>query len=172
MKNNPLKLTLPQLFPSRVPRLYFGATPPTRPLTPREKLAERLFVGLQIFSYSLFAVGGIVGYVFYQLYGLILLTLLGYLAGVWVRRSLGIRGLKPTTGFFMRLRERARGAPPGLLEWLLEKLSQNELPPAKCQAILQVYDRSVTRLKKISSTEDQNAILAELDRRVKNLYYD
>lgn len=167
MKNSFLKI--PQLFPSRIPQLFFGATAAERSTTRREQLADNLYIALQILSHSLLFIGGIFGYAFYQFYGLILFGALGYLSGVWMRRSMGIRGLKPTTGFFIRMRERALGSRPGLLEWLLEKISLNEFTQAKCRAVTQAHERAVKKLKQTDSAEEQNRILADLDKKVKQI---
>jgi hypothetical protein len=138
----------------------------------REKLVETLYLTLQVISQVLLILGGILGYIFYEIYGLILFAAAGYLLGVWIRRSLGIRGRKQTTGFFMRMRERAQGFRPGLLEWTLEKVSRNEFTRAKCRAVTQIYEKSVRQLKQSQSTEEQNRILADLDKRVYQILYD
>jgi hypothetical protein len=152
--------------------LYFGAAAYPRELNGREKLAERLFQILQIISHILLILGGILGYIFYQVYGLLLFAALGYLAGVWMRRSMGIRGRKPTTGFFMRMRERAQGSKPGFLEWALEKVSRNQITQAESRAVTQVYEKSLKQLKLSDSTEAQNRILADLDRKVFQILHD
>jgi hypothetical protein len=155
-----------RIFPSRIPQLYYGTAAYPRELTGREQLAERLYQILQLISHILLIVGGILGYIFYQLYGLILFAALGYLAGVWMRRSLGIRGRKPTTGFFKRMRERAQVSKPGILEWTLEKVSRNEFTQTECRSVTQIYEKTVRQLKQSDSTEAQNRLLVELDRRV------
>jgi hypothetical protein len=155
--------------PTRIPQLYYGASAVPRSTTGRAKLAEALYLFLFILSYILFAVAGLLGYLFRQAYGLAIFGLLGYGAGVWIRRSLGLRGRKRTTGFFMRMRERAQGARPGLLEWLLEKVSGREVTQAKCKAVVLAYEKSVKGLKGAKTTEEQNKILAELDRRVQQI---
>jgi hypothetical protein len=160
---------IPQLVPTRFPQLFYGSAAAPRVQTKRQRLAERLFLALQVLSLSLFLVGAVLGYYFYQFSGLILFGALGYLAGVWMRRSLGIRGQKATTGFFQRMRERAQGAKPGLLEWLLEKVGQDHLTQARCREIVQVYDKAVSQLKREKSTQAQNKILADLDRKVYEL---
>ena len=169
MKN--LHFGISQISLSRIPKLYYGSSSSDRNMTGREKLAEKIFVSLQIISHILFLVGGIIGYSFYQLYGLLLFAVLGHLIGVWIRRSMGIRGLKPTTGFFMRMRERAHGSKPGLLEGLLEILSHNEFTPDKCRSVIQIYDKAVKQLKQSGSVEEQTRILADLDKRVNQILY-
>jgi hypothetical protein len=168
---NNFRFKFPPFIVPRVPRLYYG--PSTAPVekTGSQKLVERLFIALQVLSHLLLILGGLLGYFFYQFYGSLLLAGLGYLAGVWLRRSLGIRGAKATTGFFQRIRERAQGARPELLESLLEGLSRSPLTPAKCRTMIQVYDRAVKQLKQAPTQAEKNRILAELDRRVNQLYW-
>lgn len=89
-----------------------------------------------------------------------------------MRRSMGIRDLKLTTGFFNRMRERAFGSKAGLLEYLLEKVGHNEFTQAKCQGVTQVYEKAVKQLKQSKSTEEQNKILAELEKRVHQILLD
>jgi hypothetical protein len=164
-------IRIPQLQTSRVPQLFFGESSAPVTLSRREKIADRLFVYLQLISIFLFLFAGLIGYSLYQFRGLLIFALSGYLIGVWMRRSLGIRGIKPTTGFFIRMRERASGSKPGLLEWLLEKLSCNEFSRTKCKAVVQANERAVKLLKQTKSTGEQNRILADLDRKVHQILY-
>jgi hypothetical protein len=126
---------------------------------------------LLVVSYFLFLIGGLVGYALNRFYGLVIFGSLGYLVGVWMRRSLGLRGRKTTTGFFQRMRERAQGARPGLLEWGLEKISGHEFTRSKCERVAQTHARAVKQLKQSGSSEEQNRILADLDQRVKKILY-
>jgi hypothetical protein len=72
----------------------------------------------------------------------------------------------------MRMRERAQGSKPGFLEWLLEKVSRKVFTKAECRAVTQVYEKTVKQLKQSDSSEVQNRILAELDRKVFQILYD
>jgi hypothetical protein len=163
------KILFPVFYPTRIPQLYFGPNAAPRDLHPSEKRAEQIFVALQILSFVLFLLGGVYGWFAYGLYGLVLFALLGYIGGVWIRRSLGIRGQKPTTGFFQRMRQRAFGSRPGILEMLVEQISGHPLSRQKCLEVLQVYERSTEKLKNARSVEEQHRILAELDRRVQQM---
>lgn len=164
-----LLASMTKYFRPRIPQLYYSSSQGPVLQTDREQLASVLFIAFQIVSWLLVFIGAVLGYLFYHFYGMILGTILGYTAGIWMRRSLGIRGRKSTTGFFARMRERAMGSRPGILEWLLEKISQDELTQAKCQAITQAHEKAVQRLKHASSHEEQNKILADLDHRVKQI---
>lgn len=158
-----------QYFRPRIPQLYYGASQTRLQETDRQRLAGALFIALQVTSWLLVFFGAVSGYLIYRFYGLILGTILGYTAGIWLRRSLGIRGRKATTGFFARIRERAMGARPGFLEWLLERIGQDELTQARCRAITQAHEKTVQRLKQTTSRQEQNKILADFDRRVRQI---
>jgi hypothetical protein len=163
-----MKKTMYQI-PSRIPKLYYGTSTPPRSTSTRARLADALYVFLLIVSYTLFAVGGGVGYLVRQVYGLVLFTLLGYVAGMWIRRSLGLRGRKTTTGFFMRMRERAQGSRPGVLEWVLEKISGQVYTQAQCKAVVQAHEKAVKVLRQAKTMGEKNRILAELDQKVNKL---
>ncbi|MGE5221472.1 MAG: hypothetical protein ACM3PY_03485 [Omnitrophica WOR_2 bacterium] len=164
-----LPFDLTQYFRPRIPQLYYGASQTRSHETDRQRFAGALFIALQVISWLLVFIGAVSGYLIYQFYGLILGTILGYTAGIWLRRSLGIRGRKATTGFFARIRERALGARPGLLEWLVERIGQDELTQDRCRAITQAHEKAVQRLKQTASRQEQNKILADLDRRVRHI---
>ncbi len=138
----------------------------------REKLADGLYGFLVIGSYILFVVGGLGGYLYNGLYGSILFAMLGYGSGAWMRRSLGMRGRKPTTGFFTRMLERAQGSKPGLLEAWLETLSGKTFTQAKCRAVSLAHEKAVKQLKQSDSTPQQNKILADLEMRVQRILYN
>ncbi|RPI25964.1 MAG: hypothetical protein EHM70_19530 [Chloroflexota bacterium] len=157
--------------PSRVPQLFFGKTQAPRFNTRREEIADTVFFVLQVISQFLVVFAAAFGYYAYEFYGLVVFGLLGYITGIWIRRSLGIRGKKYTTGFFARMRERALGSKPGLLEWLVEKIGQHEFTQEQCRAVVQVYDKAVRQLKQSKSTDEQNRILADLDQKVRQILF-
>ncbi len=161
--------SITQYFRPRIPRLYYGTSRASLQQTDRQRLAGVLYIAFQVLSWLLVLIGALLGYIFYHFYGLLLGSLLGYTLGIWVRRSLGMRGRKATTGFFARLRERALGSRPGILEGLLENISREQLTQAKCRAMIQAQEKAVERLKQASSHEEQNKILAELDRRLRQM---
>ena len=146
--------------------MYYGTNAVSNSLTEQEARADRLFRSLQIVSHFLFIIGGFVGYLYGQYYGVLVGGILGYVMGTWIRRSMGIRGLKPTVGFFKRMRERASGQPPGMLERLLEGVEGHTYPPQKCKEIALIYERAVHQLRQAPAGEAQNRILADLDRRL------
>jgi hypothetical protein len=153
-------------FPARIPRLYFGALAAPRKLSGRDKLAEAVYIFLVLLSYILFVVGGLSGYLYNRWNGLIIFAVCGVVIGMWMRRSLGLRGRRPASGFFRRMRERAQGSKPGLLEWCVEGTGGSEFTQMKCRAVTLAHEKAVKGLKQAKSSEAQNKILAELDRRV------
>ena len=159
-------------LPTRIPRLYYGPSRPARPRTLLEKRADTLYGYLSIGSEFLFLIFGLIGLYFYQIYGLIAMAAMGYVLGFWIRRSLGIRGRKANTGFFKRMRERSQGSPPGLLERLLENISQTSFTPEKCKAVTSQYEKSVTRLRQAKTPEAQKKVLEELDFKVNQILYN
>jgi hypothetical protein len=160
---------VPISLPTRIPTLYYGPQRQPRQQTAAEKRADRIYGVLVIASEFFFLLFAFVGYIRYDLYGLLLAGAAGYLAGILLRRSLGMRGRKANTGFFKRMRERGKGSRPGLLEGWLERMSGNELTPARCASVAQVYEKAVQRLRQASTLEEQNRILADLDQRVYKL---
>jgi hypothetical protein len=158
-------------IPTRIPQLYYSASAAPREKTGGEKLADGLYIFLVILSYALFILGAVVGYLQNKLYGLALYSILGYGAGVWIRRSLGIRGIKPTTGFFVRMRERSLGSKPGFLEITLERISGKPFTPEKCRAVTQAREKAVKQLKQATNKTEQTKILADLDKSVNRILY-
>lgn len=164
-----ISFQLPQLFSSRIPSLYYGETAASRIKTEREARADQIFRTLQIVSHFLILLCGLVGFVFYKYYGLALGAMLGYVVGTWMRRSMGIRGVKPTTGFFKRMRERAQGSPPGMLEMLLERMDGYQYTQQQCKEVSLIYEKTVRQLRQAPAGEAQNRILADLDKRIRKI---
>lgn len=140
-------------------------------LSRQEQWTDRLFVCLQVIAALLFVAGGLVGYFFFQVTGLILGSAGGFMAGVWMRRSMGLRGAAPH-GFYLRMKERADGSPRGLLELILEKLRGNDFTPEKCLAISKIYARTMEGLQNAHTEDDVRSLLRELDERTKDISYD
>ncbi len=156
----------------RVPRLYYGPGMAEPELTGRQKLAEDIYVYLKIFSEVLFFFTAFFGYHAYGLYGLVLFAVVGYGVGAWIRRSLGVRGSSsPTKGFFRRMRERANGSPPGLLEGMLERYGNFPLSREQCRNVALAEERAIKQLTHTVSKDEQNRILADLDRKVQRNVY-
>ena len=119
-------------------RLSDGIENMPRRMTQREKAADTLFLFLQLSSRLLFIVTALVGYSIHGVYSALIGAVLGYLVGIWMRRSMGIRGPNPNEGWLRRRRERAEGSRRGILEWVIEKLRANEFTQEKCRNASQV----------------------------------
>ncbi len=142
-----------------------------RRMTSREKIGDMIFINLQILSRILFIISGLLGYYFYGIYGVFLLGIVGWVVGIWIRHSMGIRESDPTTGFYVRMQERAQGARRGVFEWLLEKIRGNEFSQSKCMKISDAYDQAMTELSQCTSLKEQKKIIEKLDRKVKEISY-
>jgi len=143
-----------------------------RRMTSRERIGDIIFLNLQILSRILFIVAGLLGYYLYGIYGVFFLAIAGWVIGIWMRHSMGIRGPDSKKGFFVRMRERAQGAKRGILEWTLEKIRGNEFSQSKCVAITEAYDQAMAQLKRCTSPAEQRETIMRLDRRVKQISYD
>lgn len=143
-----------------------------RRLSFREKLGDTLFVNLQILSRIIFIFFGLFGYYFHDFYGVFVWGITGWIVGIWVRHSMGIRGTDSNSGFFIRMNERAEGSNRGILEWLLEKIRGSEFSQSKCKAISKAYNKSMIDLHKCTSLNEQQKVIMELDRKIKEISYD
>ena len=144
-----------------------------RNFTRHERVADWLFVSLQIGSWIAFVVLGVLGYYFYRnVIAALVCGAVGFLVGIWIRHSMGLRGRNPTEGFYLRMRQRAEGSRCGVLEWILEKIRGNEFSQSKCRAISDAYSEAMRQLEGSSSDDERMAILHELDRKVKKISYD
>jgi hypothetical protein len=142
-----------------------------RRLAVRERLADHIFFYMQIISWFVFIIGGIVGYMVNNLTGSLILIIGGWLFGIWIRRSLGRRGRDPFHGFYQRLRERANGSRRGVLEWAIENLRGSGFTRTKCQAITALYDEAMKKYVLASSQAEKRAIIVHLDSEVKKISY-
>ena len=142
-----------------------------RRMTPQEKAADTVYLYLQVSSRLLFILGALVGYWFHGVYTALVGAFAGYIIGIWMRRSMGIRGPDPEEGWFQRMRERAEGSPRGYLEWLIETIRANEFTKEKCRAICAAYDEAMDSLQLCSSQEDREAVQKKLDQTIKSISY-
>lgn len=143
-----------------------------REMTRRERLGDAIYLQLQMLARLLLLPAAILGFYLGSVAGALAGLLTGYLAGRWVRHSLGMRGPDPTLGFFRRMRERAEGSRPRVLERLLEAIRGNRFTPEKCRAIWQAYERAGEELRGAQTREELYRILNELDQVVKRHSYD
>ncbi|MDE3067745.1 MAG: hypothetical protein KGJ60_09360 [Verrucomicrobiota bacterium] len=132
----------------------------------RDRMADGLFVLLTIFSRSAFIVGAVLGTREHGFTGFCFGLLAGWGLGFWVRRSLGLRKGDLTEAFYIRMVNRGDGAPPRLLEALIETLRGQRLDVRQCQRIGNAYLNASRRLQSYDSPAERAQILDELDRRV------
>jgi hypothetical protein len=142
-----------------------------RKLTTRERLADHVFFYLQITSRFVFVIGGIGGYELNGPLGSIVAITCGWLVGIWMRRSLGIRGPDPFHGYFRRIRERAEGSSRGLLELVIEFLRGGGFTVSKCREITAAYDHAMGEAQAARLPDQRQAILLRLDAEVKRISY-
>lgn len=157
--------------PNTKRQLSDGVERMPRRMTRQEKRADTVYLYLQLSSHLFFILTALVGYWVHGLYAAFAGAGAGYLFGIWMRRSMGIRGPNPEEGWFRRMRERAEGSPRGYLEWLIEKIRANEFTREKCKAICQVSDEAMDALKTCSTQTDREAILKRLDQQIKSISY-
>src|ERR1700722_2502625 len=138
-----------------------------RPMTRRERVSDWIFVALRFGSRLLFMITGIIGYFIFHIIGSIIGALAGLAVGLWVHFSMGFRGPNPIVGFYMRMRERANGSRRGFVEFALEKFSGNTFTQAKCQKIIDAYDRALLRFRDCKTETERDEIFLELDRATK-----
>lgn len=142
-----------------------------RTLTTRERFADRVFFFLQMISWFAFIFGGIVGYAITGWTGCVVLLVAGWLFGMWMRRSIGLRGRDPFHGFYRRMKERAGGSRRGILEWLIESLRGRGFTRSQCQRIWAAYERAMALGRTASTSKQQRQILQQLDEETKSISY-
>lgn len=142
-----------------------------RRFTTRERLSDQLFFFLQMMSWFVFIIGGVIGYAINGLIDCVVFLAGGWLVGLWMRRSLGRRGSDPDIGYFRRIKERANGSRRGVLEWVIETVRGRGFTISKCQAITAAYEQAMTECNSTNSPDQQQEILKRLDAEVKRISY-
>ena len=95
----------------------------------------------------------------------------GWLARVWMRHSMGLRGSNPQDGFFIRMKERANGSRRGILEALIERVRQRPFTQEQCAAITKVWDDTRVRIEAATSVEEKRELMNACDAEIKRLSY-
>jgi hypothetical protein len=132
----------------------------------RDRIADGLFVVLYLASWCAFLAGTLAGSIFIGLKGLLGGFVAGWLLGMWMRRSLGIRDRDLTHGYFVHMFERGNGQPPGRLESFLEIVRGRRLNLSQCRRIAGIQAEAKRRLASSDSPEERVEILAERDRKL------
>jgi hypothetical protein len=142
-----------------------------RRLTEAEERGSRLFRHLQWVSILVIALFPCLGGVYGGWVGAAVGLVAGWLTCVWMRRSMGIRGPDSYQGFFVRMRERAHGAPRGILGVLIETVRRRPFTQEQCAAMTTAWDEARRRLAVARSEEERRVLLEEFDAHVKLISY-
>ena len=142
-----------------------------RPLTEKERRGDRLYLHLQVIALVVLFLLPILGGVWRGWTGAAIGLAAGALLRFSMRRSMGLRGSNPHDGFFIRMRERANGSRPGVLEALIERVRGRPFTRPQCVAIAKAWDEARSRLADAASGDERHAIVEELDARVKAISY-
>jgi hypothetical protein len=161
----------PRMKVDHQPHLSDGIERMPRRLTDAERKGDRLFLHLQVVSSVLLLLSPVLGGVLGGWTGAAIGLVVGWLARLWMRHSMGLRGSNPHDGFFIRMRERANGAGPGILEALIERVRQKPFTQEQCAAITQAWDETHRRLAAATSEEEKRALINALDVQIKRISY-
>jgi len=170
----PLPMPAPRTEVEHQSRLSDGIErmPPQRWLTDAERRGDGLFLHLQVVSSLLLLLSPVLGGVLRSWPGAAIGLVFGWLARLWMRRSMGLRGSNPHDGFFIRMKERANGARRGILEALIEDVRQRPFTQRQCALIAQAWDEARLRLEATTSEEEKSRLINELDVKIKHISYD
>jgi hypothetical protein len=163
--------TTPHIRVEHQPGLSDGIERMPRLLTDAERRGDRLFLHLQVVSDVLLFLSPILGGVLRGWTGTAIGLVVGLLVWVWMRHSMGLRGWNRHDGFFIRMRERANGAPRGFLEAVIEKVRQRPFTQAQCAAITQAWDETLQRLEATTSEEEKRSLINAFDAQIKRISY-
>jgi hypothetical protein len=142
-----------------------------RQLTDAERRGDRLFLHLQVVSSVLLLLCPLLGGVLGGWPGAATGLAVGWLARVWMRHSMGIRGSNPNDGFFIRMKERATGARRGILEALIEEVRQRPFTQEQCAAITNAREDTRKRIEAATSVEEKRELINALDVEIKRISY-
>jgi hypothetical protein len=168
---SPLTETTSRTKAEHQPRLSDGIERMPRWLTEAERRGDRLFLHLQVVSFALLLLFPVLGGVMGGWTGAAIGLVAGWLARIWMRHSMGLRGSNPHDGFFIRMKQRANGARRGILEALIERVRQRPFTQGQCAAITQAWDEMGKRLAATTSEEEKRALINALDVEIKRLSY-
>lgn len=138
----------------------------------RVRIADRVYLIIQLFSKTCFLFLGIFGYVYFKFLGLGVGILIGFLFSKWVSYSLGIYRKEEYGGFYKRKEERANGSRSRLLEFVMEKLRDSEFTVEKCQKLHEVYLEFKDKASKAKNEKELMDYRIELDYKTKKISYE
>jgi hypothetical protein len=138
----------------------------TRPSSFRNRVANWVFVVFFIISHAAFAVGILVGSIFFGIRGFILSLLAGWIIGIGIRRSLGRLPSDASHAHYIRMLERGGGAPPGWLERFVEMVRGERLTSVQCRLIAAAHSEANRQLQTCDSPVERAIILDERNRKI------
>jgi len=155
---------------------YFSQLPSVpRPRSLRSRFADGTFIIFVQLSRCAFILGGIVGAscagTKTKVKCVILGLVIGAIAGFWIRRSLALRGRNPTSGFYLRMRERGDGDSPKLLESLLEWIRGAKPTALRCRNVTAAYAAAQRELQTCFSAAERARILSQLHAQTNAMFY-
>lgn len=153
------------------PRISDGIERMPRRLTDAERRGDRLFLHLQVVSSVLLVQSPVLGGVLGGWTGAAIGLVVGWLARVWMRHSMSLRGSNPHDGFFIRMKERANGARRGILEALIERVRQRPFTQVQCPKITQTWDETRQRIAATTSEEEKRTLINAFDAQIKRISY-
>ncbi len=142
-----------------------------RRMTARERRADSIQYYLLVCGRVLILPAAVLGFVLRGFIGCAIGAGAGWLGGIWVRRSLGVRGSDGFHGWFQRKRERANGSRTGLLEYLIEAIRGSGFTVEKSRAIIAAYDKAMAAMQSATTDAEREAIANRLDIETKRISY-
>lgn len=137
----------------------------------RGRVADGVFVLLLLVARCSLVFGAAVGGLLLGFPGAFIGLAGGWVIGVWMRWSLGLRRRGLTHGFVVRMLERGNNDRPKLLESLVEALRGHRLSARQCRMVAAAYAEATRRLQTCESLPERVEILQERDRKIGEAAY-
>lgn len=139
--------------------------------TTRGRIANALFAGLFGFSWIAFVVAELIGSANFGWAGCGIGLVVGWIFGMWMRRSLGVSNRNLTRGFFIRMLDRGNGSPTRLLESWVEALRGRRLTMVDCRALVAIRGEALRHWQVTESPEEHERIRREQDQKILRVLY-
>lgn len=132
----------------------------------RGQIADCTFALLLIVSRVCFVIAAATGGILSGYVGAFVGLAGGWILGLWMRWSLGLRRRRLTHGFVVRMLERGNNDRPKLLELLVETLRGHRLSAKECRLVAAAYGEAARQLQTCDSPPDRAEIMSQRDRKV------
>jgi hypothetical protein len=139
--------------------------------TLRGRMADGVFVLFLLVARCSSILGAVVGGILLGFPGVVVGLAGGWVIGVWMRWSLGLRRRGLTHGFVVRMLERGNNDRAKLLESLVETLRGHRLSARQCRMVAAAYAEATRRLQTCESQPERVEILQERDRKIREAAY-